>query len=67
VDVSSIELHFDGGELDQMSVEADVGGWQLQGSGVPKRAEEQIHKAADRLLNLVTRELRREIREGLKD
>ncbi len=67
MEVSSIELHFNSGDLDRMDVQADIGGLQVQGSTLPEGSREQIMKAADRLLTLVTRELKREIREGLKE
>jgi hypothetical protein len=66
MDVSQIGLHFEKGELDRVEVEADLAGLQLQGSTLPEQSREQIMRAADRLLRLVTRELKREIREGLK-
>jgi secreted protein with Ig-like and vWFA domain len=67
MDVSSIELHFNSGELDRMDVQAEVGGLQLQGSTLPEGSREQIMKAADRLLTLVTRQLKKGLREGLKE
>ena len=66
MDVSQIGLHYKKGELDNLEVEADLVGFQLRGSTLPERSKEQIMKAADRLLTLVTRELKREVREGLK-
>lgn len=66
MEVNSIELHFNSGELDRIDVQADVGGLQVQGSTLPEGSREQIMKVADRLLTLVTGELKKEVRGGLK-
>ncbi len=66
IDISSLTLHFDSMQLDRVELEAQLEGYQLQGSGVPEGAKEQFNKAAERLLNITSRELKKQIREGLK-
>ncbi|HEX2029900.1 MAG TPA: hypothetical protein VHL78_00660 [Actinomycetota bacterium] len=66
IDISSITLHFDSMQLDRVDLEARIEGYQLQGTGVPEGATEQYTKAAERLLNITARELKKKIREGLK-